>query len=820
VNEKTWRPDVEPIEILELLILLFTAIATAGFFAPALPRLVLPGQGWTHASVGVLVVLVGYYAFRKRQDLPRVGRSVLLVAGLALLLACTRIPFLVHHLAFLSSDRAVTLMMIENIREGTSRPVYFYGQLYQGSLDAYLYALVPQWLAPPAVAVLIGNLAFLAVFAWFASLLLQRLTGSGSRFYSLILFSVPTGAMLFVSLDRVHGFSLVAGLLGILMYLVYRSVFEHREAFLWIGFVAGLLFWSYQPSLTWITVLFGWLVVAGVGSRRWRTMGKASWRIVIGMIVGALPHLLSELNNGWINLGTYLDAAPSMAGAVPAMKVVLRLDSTSFPGEIVWYGVLVLSLLGLVASVYRAIERRDARWMYLPVVFVGSLGLLLSSGFPPAERYLVHYRLYGLFAVVLAALACQEARVLERKAVKWMLGMVFVLETVGGSVAAHRRLAGPHENERRTIANLRAARERVLLGEYWNTLRFAPFLDRGSVVTAAPSVRYPHAVLDSAKYYPLALRLGELWDEEERGLLSRHSDRRRIERLLRELDIGFSSRVLDGFVLYSGFAGGLSAELSALLVEGGEVEPHIRSGAYRALEERLEALPHPGIDGTTVILPALGEIALPEEIRTGWQYVLQGERSRITLPFDPVRSHRYALPSPLGLPGGEYRAYLYYLGRPVHEFAPLPLSGAAGGLVLSRIGDAKDIVTGEEAETPRGLPLEGLDITSRQESLRGIELTIYSFFDFTSSIWTHRYQQVLLVNESPIPLRPGENTIALPATAGQTIRLDTSYRTLLTGRDSRGSPTFFNVGAVLQRITVDTADGSYEVEPFFREVGE
>lgn len=800
----------------------------ASFFSPALPRLDLPLARWTGVFFGALVLLLSYYAFRRRRQLAGAWRWALLFVAILLLQLVTRIPFLFHHHASLNSDRSVTLLMVENILEGTSRPIYFYGQLYQGSLDAYLYSLVHRWVALPALSVLVGNLFLLSVFVLCGTMLMQRTSRSSSFFYPLVIASLPVGAMLFLSMDRVHGFALVACLLGILMYLVFRSVFEEREGFLWTGFVAGLLFWSYQPSMTWIVTLFGWLFLSLMRSRRWAVLGKASWQTIVGIAVGALPHVLSEINNGLVNTRSFFFAPePSahlgMADAKAALAAVLRMDSNSPGGETAWYGVVFLSLCGLLVSLHRAVKERDPKWMYLPVIFGVSLGLLLLSGFPPLERYLVHYRVYGLFPVLLAALACKEIAFMDRRMVKGGVVVVFLLLTLGRSVAAHRRLVEPHVQEGATIEKLQAAGEKIILGDYWNTLRFAPFMRADHIITTAPSIRYPNAVLDASKYYPLALQLGEGWEHEDRGLISRHSNRRRIERLLQELDVGFSSEALDGYVLYSDFAGGLSAELSSLLVEGADAESHIRSGSYRALEERLAELPDPVFEsGSIIIMPAPAEEVEqeppPEGLRRGWQYVLETVGARITIPLDPMRSRRFSLPRSVGLEGGDYEAHLYYLGRSVHDYGRVEVSGAISDLVLSQIRDETTFVRPDAGEARSGLPINnGLTLTVRDEAIQGLELHVYSFFDFGSSIWTNRYDQVLLLDGKEIPLSYKENTIALPVTERRTIRMDTRYKTLLTARDSRGSPAFHNVGAVLERVTVHSVDSSYDFVPFLQE---
>ncbi len=96
------------LKAVELLILLATALWMASFFSPALPRLHLPLARWTGVFFGALVLLLSYYAFRRRWRLAGAWRWALLFLAILLLLSVTRIPFLLHHQASLNSDRSVT----------------------------------------------------------------------------------------------------------------------------------------------------------------------------------------------------------------------------------------------------------------------------------------------------------------------------------------------------------------------------------------------------------------------------------------------------------------------------------------------------------------------------------------------------------------------------------------------------------------------------------------------------------------------------------------------------------------------------------------
>ena len=792
----------------------------------------LPLARWKTALLTILCVLLLIHLLRERRRILDGWRRWMLllvvIMGLQLL---SRIPFLVQYQASLNSDRSVTLLMVRNISEGTSFPLYFYGQLYQGSLNAYLYSLLQRVIGPLALSVLVGNLLFLSVLVLFGSMLVNKITDSTSYFYPVLVLSLPAGALLFLFMDQVHSFALAACLQVILLYLVFQSLFQDGERFLWMGWVSGLLLWSYQPGLALIAPCFAWLFASLARARRFRTLSKASLQLLLGFLVGALPHLLSELNNGLINTktlflrpehGVHGGVAEIVFAAGKALVTALRLDSN----EGAWYGLVLLSICGLLVSLHRAlteVKGERLKWVYLPTLLAASLCLLVLSGFPPVARYLVHYRLYGFFAVLLAAVACQKIALMQRRAVKGVFLALFLLLAIGRSVGAHRRLEPLHQRNEATIAKLAERREGIVLGDYWNTIRFAPFVGGERVITTTPSFVHPHAIFDLSKYYPLALQLGERWGSEDKALMARRHERRRIDRLLQDLEIPFSREELDGYVYYSGFPEDLSPELYALAVEGWETwkdsKSPLDSASYRSLKERLAKLPEPEIGDRSIFLPAWTSRLAEKAPLLGWRYVLSKGSTRISVPLDLLgESRRYTLPPPLTFDGGEYEKHLYFLGRPVHFYGRMAVSSSPGdsGIVLSTLRDEM-IFAGSGGDRPhKGLPLSGLALTVLDEEIRAIDLHIYSFFDFGSSLWTDRYAQSLRWERKEAPLGYQRNRLSFPVTRGETLRLDTAYKTLLLARGSTRTLEFHDTGAVLEKITVHGTGSSYEVTPFLR----
>src|SRR5574341_984773 len=87
------------------------------------------------------------------------------VALKALLLALDCVPF--------NADEAVVALMARNILRG-ERPVFFYGQAYLGSTDAWLIALSFSIFGEMVFAIRAVQIALFAGFVWTTYLLAKR----------------------------------------------------------------------------------------------------------------------------------------------------------------------------------------------------------------------------------------------------------------------------------------------------------------------------------------------------------------------------------------------------------------------------------------------------------------------------------------------------------------------------------------------------------------------------------------------------------------------------------------------------------------------
>jgi len=102
----------------------------------------------------------------------------LAIAGVGLVAAfLLRLPFVLRGEALLRSDEAIVGLMAQDIAEGVRFPLFFYGQAYMGTLEAYVIALFRMVVSDPVVALRLGPLLFFAILVAVQYLMLSQWFG-------------------------------------------------------------------------------------------------------------------------------------------------------------------------------------------------------------------------------------------------------------------------------------------------------------------------------------------------------------------------------------------------------------------------------------------------------------------------------------------------------------------------------------------------------------------------------------------------------------------------------------------------------------------
>ncbi|MFG1831982.1 DUF423 domain-containing protein [Micromonospora chersina] len=279
---------------------------------------------------------------------PRTPRRTRLPALLALLIGLAgvgyRLALLLADAPPTNSDEATMGLAALHIARGDGFPVWFYGQAYMGTLEAYLAAPLVALAGPSVLVLRLPTLALYALFLALSWRLTRRL--GGDRWFALLVVAVlALGSDRVVKNQLIAGggypelnpagvalalltVSLCAGVAG--ARLPRRAAAAGAEAagtaatggaaagaaarlVRWAGWglVSGLLLWADPLILPFVLALGAVLA----GSRRRELIGRAGAALAAGLLLGAAPMLLDSLRHGRNPLVAVLTASGADAAA-------------------------------------------------------------------------------------------------------------------------------------------------------------------------------------------------------------------------------------------------------------------------------------------------------------------------------------------------------------------------------------------------------------------------------------------------------------------------------------------------------------------------
>ncbi len=198
-----------------------------------------------------------------------------------------------------NSDEATMGLAALHIARGDGFPVWFYGQAYMGTLEAYLAAPLVALAGPSVLVLRLPTLALYALFLLLSWRLTRRL--GGDRWYALLVVAV-----LALGSDRVVKNQLIAGggypelnpagtalaLLTVALCVTGAGARLPRWA-AW-GLICGVLLWVDPLILPYVLTL-GALLVA---RRRRELAGRAGVVLTGALLLGAAPMLVDSIRHG------------------------------------------------------------------------------------------------------------------------------------------------------------------------------------------------------------------------------------------------------------------------------------------------------------------------------------------------------------------------------------------------------------------------------------------------------------------------------------------------------------------------------------------
>jgi 4-amino-4-deoxy-L-arabinose transferase-like glycosyltransferase len=359
-------------------------------------------------------------------------RVWLALAGVLALALLSRLLLLASGAVSFHSDEAVVGLMARHILAG-ERPVFFYGQAYMGSLDAWLiaagFALAGESVLTIRLVQSALYLGVVAVSFWLA----WRLTGRAAAALACgALFAVPPVLLALYTTATLGGYNETLLLGGLCLLLAWSVTHDDARAWLrWaaLGLAGGLGWWAngliaiaLLPAAGLIAL---WLARGPRGGRRAALGGIGL--AALGFVIGSAPWWVFALQHDLAPLRFFIGgtAGGFAGGDVLSLSLGERLiglvflglptlAGARFPWEAGWFtaplGVPLLLLFAFAA--WRAARGRLPLQPGAAGLLLGMLalfaGVFLASRFSsdPTGRYFlpISLPLFVLFGALAASL--------------------------------------------------------------------------------------------------------------------------------------------------------------------------------------------------------------------------------------------------------------------------------------------------------------------------------------------------------------------------------------------------------------------------------
>ncbi len=260
----------------------------------------------------------------------------------------------------IDSDEAVIGRMALHIGQAREWPVWYYGQPYMGSLEAYAAALPVRFLGTTGVPLRLTALVFAGVFVAVSTVLARRILGTAGGVATGLYLALGPLVLVVWSLKLRGGYASLFALGALVLFLAHRIGRDGptRKSAAGLGLLLGLGAW-----LNLLVLPFFLSALFHLSSRR-RLFTRELVPAVVGFAVGSAPmwvanivsggatfeHLFGKGGSGGSGLGTTLTShLPQLLGVIHPWETELATT----------WRLAALVLFGVSLAVFLFRERKN-----------------------------------------------------------------------------------------------------------------------------------------------------------------------------------------------------------------------------------------------------------------------------------------------------------------------------------------------------------------------------------------------------------------------------------------------------------------------------
>ncbi|MBA2284147.1 MAG: glycosyltransferase family 39 protein [Ktedonobacteraceae bacterium] len=270
----------------------------------------------------------------------------LAASGIILLASVMRVTLIAQGWPLTSSDEGTIGLMALHIAYQGAHPIFYYGQNYMGSLEAFIAAPLFHLFGPSLFAVRLGMALLFALFLVCMYLLVRLLYSKNFALVSLVLLSLGSDQVLLRELRAIGGYGETTFFGALLLLLAAWIALSYSDANSTIGrrrlrglayggwgLAAGLGLWS--DLLIAPFVLVSAVFIFLFCRRELRT--RATIYLLLGFVIGAAPLLYYNITSPLDNsLAIFLSlhrggAVSEVAGPFPIVQQIMGTFLVAIP---------------------------------------------------------------------------------------------------------------------------------------------------------------------------------------------------------------------------------------------------------------------------------------------------------------------------------------------------------------------------------------------------------------------------------------------------------------------------------------------------------
>lgn len=217
-----------------------------------------------------------------------VNAELIVLGGSILVALALKVTLVLSGAVPFNSDEAIVGLMARHILEGAS-PVFFYGQAYMGSLDAWLIAGLFRLFGPNVVWIRAVQALLYSLFMFSSWMLARELfPGRDMGRWLVALAAVPPVLVTLYTTATLGGYGELL-VLGNLCFLLGIRAFRHPDGvWTWslLGLAAGLGFWTMGSIVVYLIPLGLLYILRLERKRAWLTGGLMT---LVGFLIGSAP---------------------------------------------------------------------------------------------------------------------------------------------------------------------------------------------------------------------------------------------------------------------------------------------------------------------------------------------------------------------------------------------------------------------------------------------------------------------------------------------------------------------------------------------------